>query len=257
MTETPPVLSQSGASQSETRPTAARSRLIRFLLPSAVSARHAVMILVVGFAVEAATEVYQFLARGNLVQGPLVYYTTLGTTLLGFYLMFLGLREWHFFHPKPVRTPTATGTRRWPWLGLGLWTAGTAATAGLSLALGGAGSTSTPVWVSWPVGGIVVLAFGDFFLGLRREARTSGNSWAEGLGWAAAVWALGVATVAGLVVGDRALLLLTEFVTNWSALIESIGSIVVAMSPLFIAYGLMIGAFSPALLVRGHRAGQR
>jgi hypothetical protein len=223
------------------------------LLPRPVSPRHAVGVLILGFAVEGATELYQLLARGDLVQGPLEYYTTLATTLLGFYLMFLGLREWHAFHPKPPRPPTPAGKRRWPWFGLTLWIGGTAGTAVLNLALGGGGSPSTPIWIVWPVGGIVVLAFGDFFLGLQREARVSGTPWANGLGWVAAVWALGVATVAGLVVGDRALLLLTQFVTNWSALIESIGPVVVAMSPLCVTYALLIGAFSPAILdPKGH-----
>lgn len=224
-----------------------RSRVARWFLPPPVSAVRGVGILLLGFVVEGGTELYQFLARSDLVQGPVEYYTTLGTTVFGFYLMFLGLREWHAFHPKPPRTARRVGSRRWPLFGLGLWAGGTTLTAGLSLAIGGWSSWSTPVWIAWPVGGIVVLAFGNFFLGLRREAAISERSWSDGLGWASAVWSLGVATVAGLVVGERAVLLLTEFVTNWAALIESIGPVVVAMSPLFVTYALFLGAFLPAL----------
>ncbi|MCI4364444.1 MAG: hypothetical protein L3K10_00025 [Thermoplasmata archaeon] len=98
-----------------------------------------------------------------------------------------------------------------------------------------------------PVGGVVVLAFGNFFNGLKNEARHVGTPWCSTLGWGGFTWSLGVATVAGLVVGDLAVQLLTEFVTNWVALIASVGPIVVAMSPLFVTYALMIGAFWPAL----------
>jgi hypothetical protein len=200
-----------------------------------------------GFAVEGATEVYQFLERGNLTNGPIEYYTTLVTTILGFYLMFLGLREWHVFHPKPARRTSVSSKRRWPWIGLALWTGGTAMTAVLSIALGGGGTEAAPFWMAWPVGGVVVLAFGRFFFGLRKEAQLLGSSWGSALGWTSFLWSLGVATVAGLVVGDQALLLLTQFFTDWVALVDSLGPIVVAMSPLFVTYALIIGAFWPAL----------
>src|SRR5579859_921766 len=222
---------------------APRSGLARFLLPDPVSPGRALSMLLLGFGVEGATEVYQFLVRGDLVQGPLEYYATLATTLLGFYLMFLGIREWHAFHPIPARIRTAPPGRRWPWFGLALWAGGTAGTAILSGALGSGGAPSAPFWIAWPVGGVIVLAFGSFFFGLRYEAHRFGSSWGDALGWAAFCWSLGVATLAGLVVGDRALLLLTEFFSNWVALIASVGPIVVAMSPLFVTYALMIGAF--------------
>jgi hypothetical protein len=220
-----------------------RSGVARVLLPTPVSARRGIAVLLLGFAVEGGTELYQFLARGNLEQGFVEYYTTLATTILGFYLMFLGLREWHAFHPLPARKPTASGERRWPWFGLTLWAGGTVLTALLSIALGGSGSGGAPFWVAWPVGGVVVLAFGNFFFRLRKEAEFGETRWGVALGWTGFAWSLGVATVSGLVLGDRILHLLAEFVTNWVALIASIGPIVVAMSPLFVTYGLMIGAF--------------
>jgi hypothetical protein len=228
-------------------PATVKGRIRRWPLPPPVSAARGLSVLLLGFAFEGATEVYQFLERGNLVQGVLEYATTLATTFLGFYLMYLGLREWHAFHPKPVRKLPAHSKRRWPWVGLAFWTGGTAMTAVLSLALGGAGSGGAPFWIAWPVGGVVVLALGTFFFGLRSETPLRASPWGHTLGWASFTWSLGVATLAGLVVGERALLFLTEFVTNWAALFVSVGPVVVAMSPLFVTYSLMAGAYWPAL----------
>lgn len=222
-----------------------RGRSVRFLLPSPVSARHALWILLFGFGVEGATELYQFLNRGNLVLGPLEYYTTIGTTLFGFYLMFLGLREWHAFHPKPVPRRAASSERRRPWFGLGLWAGGTLMTGVLSLLVGSPGPDATPSWIAWPVGGVVVLAFGSFFFDLRKEAQPLGSTVGRAMGWVAFIWSLGVATVAGLGVGDRAILLVTEFVTNWGALVASVAPILIAMSLLFVTYALLIAAFWP------------
>jgi hypothetical protein len=289
-------------------PVAARSRrdrVVHLFLPNPVSDVHALAVILFGFALEGVTEVYQFLQRGSLAQGPLVYYTTLATTILGFYLMFLGFREWHAFHPKPARRKkipwlliqlfgnaflriglwlglhskrlrrkylvpwmlamvacTAAlvvstimidranaipQKRRWPVLALALLAGGTGMTAVLSLSLGNAGAQTAPFWIVWPVGGLIVLLIGNFFFGLRKQATYLGSPVGNALGWMAVTWSLGVATVAGLVVGDRAVVLLTEFFTNWGALVTSVAPIVVAMSPLFVAYALIIGAFYPAL----------
>ena len=217
---------------------------VRFLLPSPVSADRGLWVLLLGFAVEGVTELFQFLDRGNLAQGPVEYETTLATTILGFYLMFLGLREWHTFNPMPQRVKPFPADSRFPRFGLGLWAGGTLATGALSLALGGAGSA--PIWVAWPVGGLVVWAFGNFFFGLRAEAQRLGSNSGRVAGWVAFAWSLVVATLAGRVVGDRAIMLLTEFVTSWVALVASFAPIVVAMSPLFVTYSLLIGAFWPA-----------
>jgi hypothetical protein len=200
-------------------------------------------VLIVGFVVEGGTEAYQFLQRGNLAQGWVEYYTSLATTILGFYLMFLGVREWKALHPGPTQIG-AVARRLGPrGSALALWAAGTAATAGLSIALGDGGAGVSPPWIAWPVGGLVVLAFGRFFLGLRALARTVGPPGGNALGWAAVTWSLAVATVAGLVVGDRTLLFLGEFVTNWGALVASFAPAVVAMSPLVVTYGLLAATY--------------
>lgn len=224
---------------------------VRFLLPPPRSARHALQVVILGFAVEGATELYQFLERGNLVQGPLAYYTTLATTLLGFYLMFLGFREWHAFHPKARPIRTAISPVRRYWFGLSLFAGGTAMTAALNLVLGSGDPGSAPFWLAWPVGGILVLAFGNFFFGLRRLARPWGTSGGAALGWVAFAWSLGVGAVAGLAVGERVVALLTEFVTNWVALVASFAPIVVAMSPLSVSYALLIWAYWPLSRVVG------
>jgi hypothetical protein len=302
-TPSKPVLAVSGTPPDSA--SVGRGRAARWLLPSPVSDRHAISVLLLGFFVEGATEAFQFIDRGNLGQGPVEYYTTLATTILGFYLMFLGFREWHAFHPKPARKTTipwlliqlfasaslsigmwvglhsrrlrakylfawlfgmvatlvvlnvatvmqerAEATppkRRWPWFGLGLFAGGTAMTAILGTALGGGAADFAPAWVVWPVGGLIVLAFGNFFFSLRKQAQPLGPWPSRALGWVGFGWSLAVATVAGLVVGDRSLLLLTEFATTWGALIASVAPIVVAMSPLCVSYALMIGAFGPAL----------
>jgi hypothetical protein len=295
--------------RSETTPAGTRSngspsppRRLRFLLPTPVSREHALLVFILGFVVEGATEGYQFAARGSLSQGWVVYYGTLATTILGFYFMFLGAREWAAFRPRPRRRRTvpwglvalvanailsmtlwigrhsrwirrryllawmigvlaaaavyvvATRAlerpkkalrprRRTPWLELAMVGGGTGTTLALGIMLGPPPPNMAPLWIVGPVGGLIVLAFGNFFLGLRRLVQPLGPRWSQLLGWAAFVWSLGVATVAGLVVGERAIVLLVEFGTNWVALIASVAPIVLAMSPLFITYGLLSGAF--------------
>jgi hypothetical protein len=224
-----------------------RGRAARLLLPTATSAAHGLLVLMAGFATEGGTELFQFLERGSLAQGPVVYYTTLATTLLGFYLMFLGVREWRSFHPKSKPARLGSGSRPIPWFGLVLWSAGTAATAGLSMIVGLGGPGSAPYFVAWPVGGIVVLAFGDFFFGLRKLVDPYGSPPGRALGWTAFAWSIGVATIAGLVIGERVIVLVTELVTNWVALVASLGPFVIAMSPLALTYGLLLAAYWPAL----------
>ncbi len=203
--------------------------------------------LILGFVIEGATEAYQFLERGNLSQGWPEYYSSLGTTILGFYLMFLGLREWKSFHSERATAGPGPRRRRWPWFGIGFWTTGTVATALLSIGLGGGGAgASTPSCIAWPVGGLVVLAFGSFFYRLRVLAQPVGPRIGTAVGWVAFTWSLAVATVAGLVVGDRAILFLVEFVTNWANLVASVAPVVVAMSPLVVTYGLMAAVYGLA-----------
>jgi hypothetical protein len=225
---------------------------VRVLVPARTSEGHALAVLAGGFVVEGGTEVYQFLSRGSLGTGSAaIYYLTLVTTVLGFYLMFRGLHEWSLFHPRarnrPPRAVGATGApspaRPVPWRGLALFGGGAIATAILNVILGGLGRGGSPFVIAWLVGGIVVLAFGSFFLSLERTLRPFADRWGAGMTVVAAVWALGTSVVAGLVIGERSLGLLADFFTNWTALVELIAPIVVAMSPLFVAYGLLTIAY--------------
>jgi hypothetical protein len=258
----------------------------------------------IGFGFEGGTELFQFLERASLGQGALVYFSTLATTILGFYLMFLGAREWRVFHAKPpvrrqipwlliqllanaalsvglwmgrhvrrirqkyllawslgvigaaaawtiasvmVERPVpVTGPAKRPWFGLALWSVGTGATALVGLVLAGGGGSSTPLWMAAPVGGLIFLLFGSFFFGLRQQVRPLASWTGNGLGWAALGWSLGVGIYAGVVVGRLTVQLLTEFVTNWSALIASFAPVVVAISPLFVAYALILGTYGTA-----------
>jgi hypothetical protein len=86
------------------------ARIRTAVLPPPVSSVHAAGILMLGFGFEAGTEAFQLLDRSGLGAGWIVYGATLGATIFGFYLMFLGLREWHHFHPRPRRPRTV------PWL---------------------------------------------------------------------------------------------------------------------------------------------
>jgi hypothetical protein len=277
----------------------------RWFLPAPVSEAHALSVLLLGFAVEGATEGSQLLLRGSLDQSWLVYYITLATTVGGFYLIFLGIREWRAYRPRPVRRKripwrliqllASAGAQigswiglhsrrirrkfllpwilgmiattvvlviatvkvdqqdaaprgyRWPWFHLTLWAGGTAATAIVSIVPGTAVMGSAPLWIAAPVGGLLVLLLGSFFNGLRKEARSAESDLSTFLGWAGFAWSLGVATIAGYAIGERVIVLLTELVSNWVALVQSAAPIVVALSPLFVSYALVGGAFWPLL----------
>jgi hypothetical protein len=214
-----------------------------FGIPAVPSSRHSLSLLIAGFLVEGGTEVYQFIERGNLSQGWIEYYASLGTTILGFYLMFLGLREWTASHQRAARVPHPPSGPGRPWSALALWAAGTVTTAALDLAFPNLGPDAAPAWIAWPVGGLVVLGFGDFFLKLRSIARTIGPRLGDALGSIAFLWSLGVATLAGLLVGERVVALLTEFVTDWGRLVVSLAPVVIAISPLAVTYGLLSVAF--------------
>ena len=131
--------------------------------------------LILGFVIEGATEAYQFLERGNLSQGWPEYLFEPGND-----------------DPRVLPdVPRAQGMEVVPLRASDRWT-GTAAEAvalvrhrildhrhGGYRALEhrtrrrGAGA-STPSCIAWPVGGLVVLAFGSFFYRLRVLAQPVG-----------------------------------------------------------------------------------
>jgi hypothetical protein len=116
------------------------------------------------------------------------------------------------------------------------------------------GGGGAPIWVAAPVAGLIVLALGVFFYGLRDRVMPlqSRSGWA--FGWVAFAWSLGVAELTGLLVGERILTLLTEFVSNWLALVNSFAPIAYAMAPLFVSYFLLLGAYWDGYRHGGSRA---
>jgi hypothetical protein len=77
---------------------------------------HALFVFSLGFVTEGGTEMYQMLTLGHLGQVWIgFYYLSLATTILGFYLMYLGVREWKAIHPRKSRS-----TSRIPWTAIAL-----------------------------------------------------------------------------------------------------------------------------------------
>jgi hypothetical protein len=136
-------------------------------------------------------------------------------------------------------------TRPYPWRGLSLWLGGTLASVALLGLVGTPGPVAgpfTPLWLAAPVGGIVVLVFGLWFLSLTEALRPRTGRWG---GWFATValgWALGVSVLGGWVVGPRALAVLVDFFTNWAALAVVIAPFVDSIAFLFVAYLLVATA---------------
>jgi hypothetical protein len=294
-----------GAAQAlrELRLERARRHSVPFVLPAPVSPAHAAAVLVIGFLLEAATELTQLALGPASGTGSLAYDAALAAAIAGLYLIFLGTREWRLFHPgsrRDRRVPwrliqlfaaagVSTGLwlgrhSRWvrkrhfalwaaglggatatlvvssamvehdaaaprsrevPWTSLALWAGGTGVVLALLLASGASGRT--PVELAAPVGGAVVLLFGNFFRGLRREADRVPTTATRVASGAAVVWALGVGAVAGAEFGSRFLLFLGEFGSNWAELASALSPVFVAISPLCVSFALMSYAFGRAV----------
>jgi hypothetical protein len=197
---------------------------------------------VFGFVVEGGTETYQFASYGHSVWIGL-YYIGLVTTGVGFYLMYRASRQWSRAHFPKVRRA------RWLlWAALAMFLGAVAAIAILGTLDGGPGHGAPPAWVIWSVGGLVALAFGNFFLGLLVLIDPLVRPVGRVLSWGAFVWALGVAVLTGYGVGREFLTLLQEFVTNPLGLIISFAPLAFVIAPLFVTYFLFAGAYTEALL---------
>jgi len=215
----------------------------RWLVPAVRSERHAIRALEVGFVLEAATEVYQWLTSTRPVGASSIgYYLGLGATLLGFYFLWRGLHEWNRLSPARTRG----GPRRLPWESLALLLGGTGAVAALNVALRNVGAGDSPAPLDWLVGGAMVLAVGSFFLNLRRMVARRQTTVGQGIGWAAFVWSLGISAVSGLVLGQAIVGLFVDFFTSWPALFLALAPFIVAISPLFVAFALIALAFADA-----------
>lgn len=216
----------------------------RWLVPLITSERHAIRALVVGFLLEAITEIYQLVTTiGSVRTTPIGYYASLGLTLVGFYFLWRGLHEWNRLHPRPVRV----GERRTPWGAISMLVGGIVAVSLLDIGRGTVGGGDTPPLLAWVVGGVMVLAFGSFFLTLRRMVAPMQSPTGRALGWAAFAWSLGVSTVAGLAIGHVIVGLFVDFFTNWTTLILALAPFVFAIAPLFVTYLLLSIGYADAL----------
>jgi hypothetical protein len=197
---------------------------------------------VFGFVIEGGTEIYQFVSYGHPVWVGL-YYIGLVTTGAGFYFMYRGSHQWAQAHLPKVRRA------RWLlWAALAMFIGAVAAIAVLGWLEGGPGHGAPSPLIVWTVGGLVALAFGNFFLGLVVLVEPLVSRIGRILSWTAFAWSLGVAVLTGYGVGKDFLTLLHEFFTNPLGLIISFAPLAFVIAPLFVTYFLFAGAYTDALL---------
>jgi hypothetical protein len=204
--------------------------------------RIALVTFVVGFLAEAAAEIYQLVTYGIGQPGWIgFYYVGLITTGLGFYLMYRGRHEWTDLHHRNVHRG-----HRLLWAALAIF-GGAVATIGiLSWALGSSGSPGVPPEFAWLVGGLIALAFGNFFLGLAVLVDRLAGKIGRLLAWMGFGWALGVAVLTGLIVGGEISSLVRQFFTNPLGLIVSFAPLAFVIAPLFVSYLLFAAAYVEA-----------
>jgi len=204
---------------------------------------------VVGFVVEGGTEVYQFVSAGRPVWVGF-YYVGLITTGIGFYLMYRGRHEWTEPHRHNVRR-----SHRLLWAALAMFIGAAAIISVLGSLEGGPGHGGPPAVLIWIVGGLVALAFGNFFLGLVVLVDRLVGQVGRIISWVAFAWSLGVAVFTGLMVGNEFQKLLHQFFTNPLGLIASFAPLAFVIAPLFVAYFLFAAAYTDAYLrLRTHGA---
>jgi hypothetical protein len=227
-----------------------RSNRRRRLVPEVVSPRHAFQAFVVGFMLEAGTEVYQLATGlGWWSATSLGYYTGLATSALGFYFFWRGFHEWNRLPRSSLRIRRTTI----PWGLVSMLAGGIVATGLLSVAQGSVGAGDSPPPLAWTVGGVMVVAYGSFFYSLRRMVAPYQAGAGRVVGWAAFAWSLVIATIAGLVLGERIVGLFVDFFTNWTALLVALMPFVTANAPLFVAFLLL----TIALLDGGSRSDEK
>ncbi len=213
-------------------------------MPRITSECHAIQALVTGFLMEAGTEIYQFVTTVRSTStSPAGYYLSLATTLVGFYFLWRGLHEWNRLEP---RFPKCAGPRRIPWESIQMLVGGIIATGLLNIALGTVGGGDTPPLLVWVVGGVMVLAFGSFFLLLRRMVAPLQSPTGRAIGWASFAWSLAVSVIAGLALGQVIVGLFVDFFTSWPALILDLAPFIFATAPLFVTFSLLAVAYGEA-----------
>jgi hypothetical protein len=215
----------------------------RWLVPPSESPRHAMRALVVGFLLEALTEVYQLvMTPGPAHSSTVGYYLSLATTGAGFYFLWRGLHECNALDRQVSARRTGPSARE----SLTLLVGGVVAVAAWDVLLGSVSAGDAPAPLAWAVGGVMVLAVGGFFLSLARRVAPFQRPLGRSLGWAAFAWSLGTASLSGLVLGQGIVGLFIDFFTSWPALILALGPFVSAISPLCVAFALIAMTYADA-----------
>jgi len=187
---------------------------------------------------------YQFFSAGYTHRGWIgFYYVGLVTTGIGFYLMYRGRHEWTETHHRSVRRG-----HHLLWVALAIFIGAVGAIAVLGALEGSPGHGGPPSVVVWIVGGLVALAFGNFFLSLVVLVERLVGPVGRLVSWAAFAWSLGVAVLTGYIVGNGFLNLLHQFFTNPLGLVVSFAPLAFVMAPLFVTYFLFAVAYSEAYL---------
>ncbi|MGI0071156.1 MAG: hypothetical protein ACRECT_03695 [Thermoplasmata archaeon] len=204
--------------------------------------RLALATFIIGFLVEAAVELYQFLSYGlNRPGWPGFYYIGLVTTGVGFYLMYRGQHEWTALHQRNVHRG-----HRFLRASIAIFVGAVLAIAVLGATEGNPAGAGPAPGLAWLVGGLVALAFGNFFLGLAMLVDQLVGPYGRVLAWTGFAWSLGVAVLTGFLVGGEFPTLLHEFFTNPLGLIVSFAPLAFVIAPLFVSYGLFAAAYTDA-----------
>jgi hypothetical protein len=217
---------------------------LRRIVPERSSERSAFVSFLIGFVLEAASELHQF-AGHQVTPGAaaVAYFGGLASALLGFYFFWRGGFEWSRLPHAAGKTPPHRSGR----FSVAIAVAGIASVAVWNVAAGTVGVGDTPFPLAWLVGGIFVWAVVMFFLSLRDRLRPFHGAVLSIPGWVALAWAFGVATVSGLLLGQTIVGLFVDFFTNWNALFDALGPFVDAVSPLFVAFALISVVYAACL----------
>lgn len=212
--------------------------------PAQSSERGALASFLVGFVLEAVSEVYQLATdAGSAFGSPVGYYLSLAFTVLGFYFFWRGTFTW----ARLPSHPDDSLARRPAWVGGALLVGGIVTVALWNVAARTVGHGNTPAPFAWIVGGVFAWAVGSFFLALRDRIAARHGGGVALAGWAAFAGSLAIAVVSGLLLGQVFFGLVVDFFTNWATLIEALGPFVAAVSPLCVPFTLIAVVYAIGL----------
>ncbi|MCI4346039.1 MAG: hypothetical protein L3K07_04730 [Thermoplasmata archaeon] len=197
--------------------------------------RHALGLFAMGFLIEAGTEAYQLVGLSEVgALASALYFLSLATTVLGFYVMYRAARSWRPARgsiPRQTHGPTLPVLAR-------IALAALVATGGF-LVVGELAIGSAAFWFALLVATLTVLAFAGFFTGLYRIGAERAGARLRAALAAAVGWSIVVATYSGVLLGQKSLLLIRELFTNVPGLFTTFAPIARAMAALIATYGIL------------------